>query len=397
MGQKLTGTKMCVGLFLVAASLLLTARATGAISIVIFSGELQRVTAGSISIRLTDGRIIEARNTATRGDLSPRNLAERYTVGDQVEIGCIAIGGVYYPLIGRRLSLELKKLRFFREPSKDERSKALTSKAWRQSPNLLRVAPPLQPVPGESLPGSLQSANDNEPATGPTSEWPVRLEQIRSHILKFVSGMPNFVADEVAQRYVSTTSPPNWRLVDTIESEITFKGSAVSRDHIVVSGKPWNAGYRALPGFKWTDAFGSQLTYLFDPTCPTTFEPEGRVSEGGKSLSAVRYSSPPDGCEFFWQDYQQFYPGKTGRILLDEREENVIRFETNSQVFPKAFPISASEKQVSWDFVRIGDATHLLPVSADITIVLSTGEMKLARHEYKNHRHFEAASTITFH
>ena len=206
--------------------------------------------------------------------------------------------------------------------------------------------------------------------------------------------MPNFVADEVARRYVSTTSPPDWRLLDTIESEITFKGSAVSRHHMTVNGKPWTSGYRALPGFKWTDAFGSQLSYLFEPNCPTTFEPEGQVSEGGKSLSVIQYTSPPDGCEFYWQDYQQFYPGKTGRILLDEGE--VVRLETDSEVFPEAFPISASKKQVSWDFVRIGDATHLLPVSAEITVLLSTGEMRRARHEYKNHRHFEAASNITF-
>jgi hypothetical protein len=359
-------------ILVVAASLLLTGSATGAPPKLAFTGELQQVTGVSIAIRLADGRIIEARNTATGGDLSPRNLAKRYTVGDRVEITCVAFGGVYSPLVRRRLSLELKKLRFLRTPSREERSKALASKAWRQSPNLLKVGPS-ESAPGEGLPASL----------------PPAIEQIRSHIMKFVSGMPNFVADEVAKRYVSTTNPPNWRLADTIESEITFKGSAVSREHITVNGKPWNSTYRELPGFKWTDAFGSQLTYLFDPACPTTFEPEGKT--------VVRYSSPPDGCEFFWQDYQQFYPGKTGRILLEEGEENVIRLETNSEVFPEAFPISSSEKQVSWDFVKIGDAAHLLPVSAEIQIALSTGEMRLARHEYKNHRHFEAASNVTFH
>jgi hypothetical protein len=358
-------------ILVMAASLVLTGGATGAPSKLAFTGELQQVTDASIAIRLADGRIIEARNTATGGDLSPRNLAKLYTVGDRVEITCAAIGGVYSPLVRRRLSIELKKLRFLRAPSREERSNALASKAWRQSPNLLKVNvdPPSESAPGESLPPPL--------------------DQIRSHILKFVSEMPNFVADEVAKRYVSTTNPPNWRLADTIESEITFKGIAVSREHITVDGKPWNSTYRELPGFKWTDAFGSQLTHLFDPACLTTFEPEGK--------SAVRYNSPPDGCEFFWQDYQQFYPGRTGRILLDEGEQNVIRLETNSEVFPEAFPISSSEKQVSWDFVKIGDATRLLPVSAEIQIALSTGEMRLARHEYKNHRHFEAASNVTFH
>ena len=73
----------------------------------VFSGELQEVTAESISIRLTDGRIIEARNAADIGDLSPRSLAGRFTVGDLVEITCTGIKGVYYPPIGHNLLLEL--------------------------------------------------------------------------------------------------------------------------------------------------------------------------------------------------------------------------------------------------------------------------------------------------
>jgi hypothetical protein len=371
------------------AAWLLAGAALGARSEVTFSGELQRVTAVSISVRLADGRIIEARDAATHGDLSPATLARLYTIGDRVEITCAPIGGSYAALLGRRLDLELKKLKLIRNPSREERTHALASKAWRQSPNLLQVA--------DEEPAQADGGAADEPKNVPDPEWPARLKQIRSRIVKFVSQMPNFVADEVATRYVSVVNPPDWRLSDTIESETTVKRGAISREHIVVDGKPWESPYRELPGFKWTDAFGSQMTYLFDPKCPTVFEPGGRIAEGGKSLSVVLFSSPPDGCEFYWQSSEQFYPGKTGRILLDESEENIVRLETESRVFPEAFPISSVEKQVSWELVKIGDAAHRLPVSAQITVVLSTGEMRLAKHEYKNHRHFEAASNITFH
>ena len=83
--------------------------------------------------------------------------------------------------------------------------------------------------------------------------------------------------------------------------------------------------------------------------------------------------------------------------MLDEREENVIRLELTSTGFPKGFPMSAFEEQISWDYVKIGDSDHLLPVSADFISASSSGEMRLTRHEYKNHRHFEASSNITFH
>ena len=159
---------MCGTLLVVAVSLLLAGRATGAPPRVAFSGELQRVTDLSISVRLTDGRIIEARDTTTRGELAPRSLAKRYAVGDLVKIDCVRIGGVYGPLIGRRLYLELKKLQFIRGPTSEEESKALTSRAWRQAPNLLRADPPWQPVQGESQPSSLPPAEHKQRAGQPT-------------------------------------------------------------------------------------------------------------------------------------------------------------------------------------------------------------------------------------
>lgn len=355
----------------------------------------------SISIRLTDGRIIEALNTADARDLSPRTLAQRFTVGDRVEVTCIGIEPVYYPLIGHDLLLELKTLRFLRKPSDEEGSKALASKAWRwrQRYNLLRSAAALAQVPGGSPLRGLQlpEAHD-EPATGRASDWSGRLERIRSNILEFASKMPNFVADEVVKRYVSTSPLPQWQFVDTIESETTFRGSAESRGHIRLNGNAWTHPYNTLPGWKWDAGFGADLPRLFGANCPTTFESEGRVSEGGRSLSVVRFSSPPDGCVgYYWSGYQSFFAGQTGRIFLDEHEENVIQIEAKSREFPKAFPLSAVEEQVSWGYVNIGDATHLLPVSSQIMYVQSTGRMQLTKVEYKNHRHFEASSTITFH
>jgi len=360
-----------------ACSLLFASHAWAGQSNVVFSGQIERVTNSTISVLLSDGRIIESRITASHGELSPGSLAKHYVVGDRVEITCTKIPGLYDSQIGRRLFLDLRKLRPLQEPSDEERSRALASKAWRQSPNLLETAGAAPPIIEPTLPGSM--------------------EQIRAHILEFVAEMPNFVADEVAKRYVSVTHPPDWRLADTIESEITFHGNTVSRDHILVNGKSWTGAYRTLPGFKWTDGFGSQLKFLFDDHCPTQFRSEGRLLEDGTAVSVVSYSSPAGGCEFYWQDYQQFYPAKTGRIVLDAQEERVIRLETQSAGFPEAFPIASVRKQVTWNLVTIGDAVHWLPIAAEIQVVRSNGEMRLARHEYKNHRHFEAASTITFH
>jgi hypothetical protein len=50
----------------------------------------------------------------------------------------------------------------------------------------------------------------------------------------------------------------------------------------------------------------------------------------------------------------------------------------------------------SWDYVKIGDATYLLPVSFEFVGRRSDGEATRVSVEYKNHRHFEAAASVTF-
>lgn len=51
---------------------------------------------------------------------------------------------------------------------------------------------------------------------------------------------------------------------------------------------------------------------------------------------------------------------------------------------------------MTWGSVEIGDASHWLPVAADFIWRMGNGELYRTTVEYKNHRHFEAASNITF-
>ena len=49
-----------------------------------------------------------------------------------------------------------------------------------------------------------------------------------------------------------------------------------------------------------------------------------------------------------------------------------------------------------WSSVQIGEASHWLPVSADFVWKMADGSFTKATIVYKNHRHFEAATNITF-
>ena len=84
-----------------------------------------------------------------------------------------------------------------------------------------------------------------------------------------------------------------------------------------------------------------------------------------------------------------------GYVFINEG--NVIQLDEEASGFPAGFDFAQRNEEVSWDFVKIGDASHLLPVAANFVVLYSSGKRWRVEVQYKNHRHFEAATNVTFH
>ena len=174
------------------------------------------------------------------------------------------------------------------------------------------VSPPLRPS-DQDVPGGRELAH------------------ARRTNLEYAANMPNFVADETAKRYRSSPRSLSWRDFDTVESEITFRGNHVARQRIRRNGKPWEQPFEALPGFKWYEGFGTEISPLFDPRCPTTIDYQGRSKAGGRELLEYRFSTPVDGCfPFFFFDYQRYNPARTGHVFIDDPAGNTIAVRRRS-------------------------------------------------------------------
>lgn len=355
-----------------------------------FSGSLVRVGRESISIKLADLRVIDARlpNTAP---LTAGTIAARYSMGDQVQVTCKSIRPVWEESTSRYQSLEVTALRLARRLSPEELSQMLAFPPFREGENLLSRP---NGAPATSRLGTQRATVAN----GSDSASLSKLEHAREVNMEYAANMPNFVADETAKRYTSDSRTPDWRSADTIETEITFTGNRAVRRQIRRNGKPWDRPFEALPGFKWYGGFGTEIRPLFDPQCPTTIVYEGRSEVQGQQLLEYQFHSPVDGCFGpFYFEYQRYNPERTGHVFINDPAGNVIRLDEKAGGFPADFEFAQREEQVSWDYVKIGDASHLLPVGANFVTLYSSGARWRVDVEYKNHRHFEAATNLTFH
>ena len=223
------------------------------------------------------------------------------------------------------------------------------------------------------------------------------LAHAREVNLAYAANMPSFVADETAKRSTSNSPTGKWRAEDTVQTEITFNGPRAVRRQIRRNGKPWNFPFETLPGFKWYGGFGTEIRPIFDPTCSTSIEPAGSSVGGARTLLEFRYSAPADGCfAVFNFAGRHANPPRTGHVFVDDPGGHVIRLDEQAIDFPADFGFTRREEEVRWDEVRIGDASHLLPVAANFLVVYSNGARSRIEVAYTNHRHFETSSTIDF-
>ena len=320
-----------------------------------FTGGLERITPESILIRLADGNRIDAK-LPKAGALAAETISAQYNLGDEIQITCKPMG--------QDQCLDLKSLKFLRPPTPRERFLVL---------------------------GSPKPAAD-----------PPELEHARQVNLDRAANMPNFVADEIAKRYRSPqkANPPVWKLDDTIESEITFKGNVPTRVHIRINGKPWDKP--SIPRVNWSVEFGTEIKPVFGPECPTEIALEGRREAGGKQLLAYVFTSPPDGCfgTATWGNLftrRTYTSAVTGRILVEDPGGSMIQYEEEAAGYPKGFAVQLFKQTVSWDYVKIGDSSYLLPVSLDMFLGFSSDDPWHISVEYKNHRRFEADTSVTYH
>src|SRR5436190_1194525 len=85
----------------------------------VYAGSLVQVAPGSFSIRLPDGRVVDARLPKS-GDLAAESIAQQYNLADQVEITAKSIDAYLDKQTDHYYFLELKKLRLLRSSSPED-------------------------------------------------------------------------------------------------------------------------------------------------------------------------------------------------------------------------------------------------------------------------------------
>jgi hypothetical protein len=351
----------------------------------VFSGALERVRNGLLTVRLADGRTVDAALPPS-GDLAGAVISERYHLADchladQVQIECARTKTIFDAEAALQLHLAVKSIRLVRAATSQEQRQESARLSWRAAENLLKI-----PARFAVSSASAQAAMAD-------------LERVRKINLDRLSKMPDFIADETELRYHSEGAGQQWKLADTIESEVSVKDDDISHRNMRRNGVPLKQSLSKYPGPIWRGDFGIMLGTL-DTECSFTFEFAGIAVSGARQLRAYRFMAPPGGCFAIGarqgsKNHQQYKPGGAGQILVDSRGD-ALRFEYEGSGFPETFPVDRVASSTAWDYVHIGGSSYLVPVATTFSTLHADGSGWLSIIKYRNHRHFEASASVTY-
>jgi len=357
-----------------------------------FTGSLERVTDQSVTVLLSDGRLIDARLPDDES-LSSRVLVAKLVFGDQVTIDCISIPPFWDEAANPPLSLGLRTLRFLRRGKPGEMTQAIQSPDWRRPGNLLHPPPGDAKPPAKPMPAPAASLSDD------TSGNPLTiLERARTVNLDRASRLPNFMADEEVDCSAQLPSGTGWIQTASIRFEVTFNGLSESRQQAGADGEPVPVKGTSAGCIGWTGGFGSYIKPVFDPSCGTTLTYSKTIGKSGKQFMVYNFDTPAEERCFplSFSGITRAYSAHRGTVRIDVASGEMVSVSTRSRSFPEAYRIAEIEETATWDVIEIKGEKNLLPVSYEKLLSLRNGAINRVSATYTNHRHFEANTKITF-
>jgi hypothetical protein len=259
------------------------------------------------------------------------------------------------------------------------------------------VSRPRPPQPADDdQPFRDEPAEDQRPL-GSRHDDPL-VQKASDAALDFTETLPNYVVQEVASRYESTSSPPSWHAIDVVSADLVFENYKENYRNITINGKPTTKPLEETGAWS-TGEFGTLLVDLFSPATAAEFHyrREGRTS----GIDAKIYDFEVKRENSHWDIHfnsQSYTPAYVGSAWIDPKTARVLRIEIEAKGFPPTFPADHVESATDYQYVRLGGAQQfLLPAHAEIlSCQRGTNNCSKNTIDFRNYHKYTGESSIQF-
>lgn len=223
------------------------------------------------------------------------------------------------------------------------------------------------------------------------------LEETKKYALGYSKRLPDFICAQMTRRYFDPSGLEFWRQLDTIVEKLTYFEQKEDYKVVTVNGRITDIGHDKLDGASSSGEFGSLLLQVFEPETQTEFRWERWTTLRGRRnhVFAYRVAQPNSKWGIEYHRSMRIVPGYRGYVYVDADYFTVTRITLEAIDIPVSFPIQSAKTQLDYDFIKIGDSEHVLPLRAEVRMRegknLTKNEV-----EFRLYRKFGADATIKF-
>ncbi|MBV9081490.1 MAG: hypothetical protein JOZ62_02345 [Acidobacteriaceae bacterium] len=227
------------------------------------------------------------------------------------------------------------------------------------------------------------------------------LDAIREYALNYTANLPNFLCLQVTRRYVDLDSTDRYRLVDSINTQLSYNQGQERYTVVAVNGKLTNVGMYEVAtkvgGSISTGEFGSLMSSIFQGKSVAEFNWDHWGTLRGKRVAVFNYfiDSGHSDYRITYNEDQQIITAYKGLIYADEYTGEVSRITFNAVDIPKSFPVNKAYEILDYGDVDISGHTYVCPLKAQVWM---ESDRQRTRNdiEFRLYRKFGTESTIVY-
>jgi hypothetical protein len=254
------------------------------------------------------------------------------------------------------------------------------------------------PIPDDAPSTPSRANSAPEPARPSANPHLALVEKARQVASKFLEGLPNYVVQESATRYVSETRQPSWNVVDIVSAEVVFEENKESYRNLQINGKPSKKPPEESGAWS-TGEFGTILGNLFSPYTDADFKFAQDDTISHRSAAVFDFKVQRVRAAWrIWTTGQYIMPAYRGSVWIDKQTGEVLRIEMQAKEIPEAFPEITVETAVDYDSIRLGTPEQfLLPVHSEaLSCWRGSNDCQRNVIEFRNYHKFTGESNIEF-
>ncbi|MBI4908833.1 MAG: hypothetical protein HY820_34750 [Acidobacteria bacterium] len=231
----------------------------------------------------------------------------------------------------------------------------------------------------------------------PQAEQQRVLEEVRKYAMGYSRRLPDFICMQVTRRYADPSGLEMWHPQDTINEKLTYFEQKEKYEVVSINGRFTDISHDRLGGASSSGEFGSMMKEIFDPESETKFEWQrwGTLKGRRQHVFAYNVSQARSKWTIDYRKSMRIIPAYRGLIYADADYLTVTRITLEAINIPPDFPVQQATEMLDYEFTKIGETEHVLPLRAEV-------RMREGRHltknvvEFRLYRKFGAEATIKF-